>query len=796
MCLVEIEKFPKPAVACATDVMQDMVVHTDSDAIVKARRGVIEFLLLNHPLDCPTCDKGGECDLQDNVFKYGIDTSRQTFTRKRFVDEDTHTTFDDKRIGPEIIRNMNRCVTCFKCVRFNKEIAGEFDLGAYQRGADTVIDAPPGRQIANLYSGNVVEICPVGALTNTDWRYKVRVWLTKTADSISGYDSDGQNIKLWYDHRQIFRATSRRNDAVDEGWICDIARYGYQYVNAEDRLRAPLIKKQGKQVQATWEEAIDLIARRFKEIKDKKGSVCIAGLTGGNQSTETIYLFNKFFRRVLHSNSVDYRLDYIDLKDGEDAAAYNSLSAAPFVIADLAKADTIFIFASNFMKDHPIVNLWMRKAHRKNDARIFAANPVETKSADIAEDELIYGADTEAAFLAGLLHAVIDNKLYRDIDEGKAAEVKGMLNPASLNEAADICGIDAGRITALAKALAAAENPYIIAGEYLTATPHRHVLANGLYNLANLLGVEDGHAIIPASHANSAGAERVGLRPTVPEYLTGLLAEKWGEPLPEPPGGNTSKILKGALREEIDSIFIMGANPAARYPDGPFVNAALDKLDFLVVADLFETATTAKADVVLPLAGWSEQDGSFVNLEGRHQRFAKALPPRQAGIMRGVDIIRLIAEALDAPLDADDNELRRETEEVLGAWKRQPRDRNQYYPVRQPVAIEHDGYPYRLLTGNDLHHYGYLTEHCPSLMRFTSEAYLELSPRLAEKLGIDRDDLVRVESATGRVMLKAKISEFFEGEVVFIPNNFSATPVNDLVSRESGSWVKIEKLDE
>jgi NADH-quinone oxidoreductase subunit G len=796
MCLVEIEKFPKPAVACATDVMQDMVVHTDSETIVKARRGVIEFLLLNHPLDCPTCDKGGECDLQDNVFKYGIDTSRQTFTRKRVIDKDTHTTFDDKRIGPEIIRNMNRCVTCFKCVRFNKEIAGEYDLGAYQRGVDTVIDAPPGKQIANLYSGNVVEICPVGALTNTDWRYKVRVWLTKTADSISGYDADGQNIKLWYDHRQIFRATSRRNDAVDEGWICDIARYGYQYINAEDRLRTPLIKKQGKQVEATWEEAIDLIARRFKEIKDKKGSVCIAGLAGGNQSTETVYLFNKFFRNVLHSNSVDYRLDYIDLKDGEDAAAYNSLSAAPFVIADLAKADTVFVFASNFIKDHPIVNLWMRKAYRKNNARIFTANPVETKSADISEDELIYRPDTEAAFLAGLLHAVIDNKLYKDIDEGKAAEVRGMLTPASLNEAADICGIAADRITALARALADAKNPYIIAGEYLNATPHRHILANGLFDLANLLGVEDGHAVIPASHADSAGAERVGLRPDIPAHLADLLAQKWGAPLPEPPGNNTSKILKGALREEIDSIFILGANPAVRYPDGPFVNAALDKLDFLVVADLFETATTAKADVVLPLAGWSEQDGSFVNLEGRQQRFAKALPPRHAGIWRGVDIIRKIAEALEAPMEGDDNALRRETEDILAAWKRQPCDRNQYYPVRPPAAMEHEGYPYRLLTGNDLHHYGYLTEHCPSLLRFTSEAYLELSPRLAEKLHIAEGDLVRVESATGRAMLKAKFSDFFEGEVVFVPNNFSATPVNDLVSRESGGWVKIEKLDE
>jgi len=795
MCLVEIEKFPKPAVACATDVMPGMVVKTDTEEIIKARRGVLEFLLLNHPLDCPTCDKGGECDLQNNVYRHHIDQSRQTFTRKRVIDDKTKTTFDDKRIGPEIVRNMNRCVTCFKCVRFNKEIAGEFDLGAYQRGADTVIDAPPGQEIDNLYSGNVVEICPVGALTNTDWRYKVRVWNTETADSISSHDADGQNITLWHDHRRLFRATSRRNDDVDEGWICDIARYGYQYINAEDRLKVPLIKKRGKQVEATWDEAIGVIARQFKKIKDGKGSVCIAGLAGGNLATETIYLLNRFFRQTLRSNSVDYRLEYIDLKDGDEATAYEKLYTAPFVIADLERADAVFIVGSNFIKDHPIVNLRLRKAYRKNGARVFTANPLETKSADISQDELIYAADTDVAFLAALLHAVIDNRLYKNIDERKAAEVKGMLSPGSLSEAAGICGLEPDRIVRLAKSLAAAENLFILAGEFLKASPYRHRLANGLHNLANLLGVDDGKAAILAANANSVGADRVGFRPTVPGYLAELLKTTWGQTLPESPGGTTSQILKGSLEEEIDAIFVMGANPAMRYPDGPFVNAALDKLDFLVVADMFETATTEKADVVLPLAGWPEQNGSYVNLEGRYQRFERALPPPR-NARTGVRIIRQIAEAMEAPLDIDDEALRLQTREIVDAHPREPRDRHAFFIVKQPTLANHEDYPYRLFTGNDLHHYGYLSEHCPSLMRFCSEAYVEMSPNLADKLGVTDGTLVRIESPAGKLVLKTKLSEFFEGEALFVPNNFSATEVNGLVSRENGGWVKIEKLDE
>jgi NADH-quinone oxidoreductase chain G len=795
MCLVAIEKIPKPAVACATEVMPGMVVRTDTDEIIKARRGVLEFLLLNHPLDCPTCDKGGECDLQNNVFNYGIDKSRQTFTRMRVVDEQTKTTFDDKKIGPEIWRNMNRCVTCFKCVRFNKEIAGEFDLGAYQRGNHTVIDTPPGEQISNIYSGNVVEICPVGALTNTDWRYKVRVWKTSQADSISSHDSDGQNITLWYDRRKVWRATSRRNDDIDEGWICDITRYGYQYVNSPNRLLKPLVKKQGKQVETTWPEAIDLIARRFKEIKDNKGAVCIAGLAGGNESTETYYLFNRFFRQVLHSNSVDYRMEFIDLRDGEKAQAYNALFEAPFKIAELEKADTVLIFGSNLIKEHPVVNLWLRKANRKNNAKIFTANPVETKSADISIDELVYQPETETAFLIALQHAIIDQKFYKNIDESRAVEIKSKLNPGSLSEAAQICGIDAERIVNLAKALSNSTNLYLIAGDFLKALPRRYAPADAFHNLANLLGVADDKAIIMASQANAMGAHRVGLRPSLPPYLKEQLESKWDDTLPDSEGSNASRIFKGALEEEIDAVFVLGANPAMRYPDGPFVNAALDKLDFLVVADLFESATTQKADVVLPLAGWSEQVGSFVNLEGRYQQFDIALPAPD-GVKSGIEIVKDIARAVGSPIDVEDQKLETETRKIIDAWQRQPRDLNKFYEVRYVSPVPHEGFPYRLLLGNDLHHFGYLTEYCESLMRFTPEPYLEISPNLAEKLEIEEGSLVRIESDSGKLVLKAKISRFFEGEVLFIPNNFAATEVNSLITHENCGWVKIEKLDD
>jgi len=208
-----------------------------------------------------------------------------------------------------------------------------------------------------------------------------------------------------------------------------------------------------------------------------------------------------------------------------------------------------------------------------------------------------------------------------------------------------------------------------------------------------------------------------------------------------------------------------------RYPDGPFADTALDKLDFLVVADLFETATTAKADVVLPMAAWAEQSGSYVNLEGRYQWFDRALPP-QPGIKSGKDILRLVAAAMDTPLNGDDDTLRRETKEIVDAWRRVPRDGAVFLDVKQPALIKHDAFPYRLLVGNDLHHYGYLTEHCPSLLRFTPEAYLEMSPNLAGKLGLVEGGLVRIESPTGKLVLKVHLSEFFEGTWCSFPITF------------------------
>ncbi len=791
ICYVEIEKMPKLQVSCATEVMPGMVVNTESEKVKQGRKAVLEFILINHPLDCPTCDKGGECDLQDNTFAHGIDDSRFDFNKYRFI-RDRKSTFDDYRIGPEIIRNQNRCILCFKCVRANKEIFGEFDLGAYQRGNMTEIDAAPGQQVDSIYSGNLPEICPVGALTNTDWRYKVRVWKAQPVKSICSYCADGCNLTLWKNQNKIFRATSRRNDAIDEGWLCDIGRYGYQIANSENRLTTPLIKKGDKQVPATWDEAIGLIARKFKDIRDKKGGVCIGGLISPALDTASLYAFSKFFRTTLHSNNIDFRLDYKMLVE-KYGDLYSRLTAQKFTIADIEKSDLILVIGSNLIKEHPIVNLRVRKAITQKGALLYTVNPFATKSGDISADELIHLPGTLEALINGICLSIVEQKLApAGIDTSK---IKSILEPNSLGAASRASGISEDRINSLARALTAAKNVTIIAGELLTSSSHREILSAAISNLALLTNIyQKGQIGFLSKYSNSKGAERLGLLPHLHDDLIGKMKELWGF-YPENEGLAADRMILAAKKEEMDALFIIGSNPLWAYPDGQFIREGLAKLDFLVVADLFETETTEIADVVLPLSSWAEFDGEFINLEGTVQRFDQAIKPI-GGSLPGREFINKIAAEMDKPVYDSFEQLQSEFNTLLNlkAGEMPPLKLNE---VKYSDDKVDTNYPLTLFVADDLHHFGHLTQGSKSLSAFCSEPYVEISPAMGEKLRLTNGMMIRVESEVGKVILPIKISENLDNDIVLISRNFATSPVNILQMRKRRiDRVRLSRVEE
>lgn len=788
MCYVEIEKMPKLQVSCALEVMDGMVVYTDSDLVKRGRKAIIEFILMNHPLDCPTCDKGGECDLQDLTFAHGVDDSRFDFQKYRFKDGTEGSTFDDMRIGPEIILNRNRCILCYKCVRANKEAFGEYDLGAYERGNIMEIHPAPGRQVANPFSGNLVEICPVGALTNTDWRYKIRVWLTQTASSICPFTSSGTNTLLFKeDHQQkIFRTTSRPNDDIDDGWLPDVTRYGYQIATSPDRLQTPLIKKEGKQVPATWEEALEVINRRLNEIKDKKGRVCIGGIISPSLDNATLHSFSKLIRVTLGANNVDFRTQYRMLPKEPDNI-YDSMSARPFKIADIDDSDVILVFGSDLVKEHPNEYLRIRKACNFHNASVYSINPYRVKSADVARRELVHNVGTEEIVINGLCLAAIETGL------AEAGDLKGKVSPTTAEEAAALAGVNVEHLREVAAALANGRKVTVIAGELVSRSRDRVGISAALANLTRLLNLEGkGQVAILPQSANSYGAGRLGLLPQPSAEIKKVLTELWGA-WPEPEPLTTDGMLINMKKEEVNGCIALGCNPIMLYPDREFVRESLEKLDFLVVADLYETETTVLADVVLPLASWAEYDGYYVNLEGRVQRANRALKPRFQS-KPGYEIVELIAEQIGDELFESPEQRENEIKRLLEI-KNSPRLPNSYHEVR-PVEEEAESeFPIPLFVGDDPHHSGHLTEKANSLFNFCGEAYIEMSPDLAKRLDLKEGDSARVESKVGKIIVPVKVSPLIENDVVFIPRNFSSTTVTALIMRKKRTdRVKISKV--
>ncbi len=791
MCYVEIEKMPKLQVSCATEATDGMIVHTDTDTVKRGRRAVIEFLLINHPLDCPTCDKGGECDLQNLTFAHGYDDTRFDFLKRRRLDQDTHTTFDDKRIGPEIVLNRNRCILCFKCVRSNKEAFGEYDLGAYDRGNLTEIDAAPGQAVRNPFSGNLVEICPVGALTNTDWRYKIRVWLTKTARSIDPFTSSGANITFYKeDHKnRIFRVTSRRNDEIDDGWIPDVVRYGYQFVQSPDRLQSPLLKKNGKQVKATWEDALTYIGKRLGEINKSSGCVCIGGLASPGLDNSSLHSFNKFMRKIVGTNNIDFRTDYRALPPSADTP-YSTLAAQPFRIADIDTSDLIVVFGSDLLREHPNEYLRIRKAYNFSHPKIYSINSFAVKSADIADLELVYRPGTEESFLNGLCVAALEENLSSLPD---AANLRSKISPSNLSEASSLCGVASADLKTLVRALAAGKKITFIIGEQVSRSKDRDTIAAALCNLDRLLNISRrGQISILSMYANSVGAGKLGLLPSPNSTASATMTRLWKK-YPETAGFDTEAMFDQMTKGELDGLIVVGANPVTMYPDRAFAKSALEKLDFLVACDLFETETTALADVVLPLSSWAEYAGDYFNLEQRLQRTERAIRPLYES-RPAYEAIAAMSLAMGQKLFANDAERDAEIAALI-ASAGSPALPSTWLEAKQTNTDADPNYPVQLIVGDDPHHRGDLTEKSPSLASFCSDAYAEISSELAEKLDVQDGDAVRVESRVDKLIAPVRISQILEGEVVFVPRNFSATRVNALLSRKMRvDWVRLNKV--
>ena len=570
MCLVDVEKAPKPLPACATPVTQGMIVHTKNDKAIKAQKGVMEFLLINHPLDCPICDQGGECQLQDLAVGYGGGSSR--------YEEEKRVVFH-KDVGPLIsMQEMSRCIHCTRCVRFGQEVAGVMELGMSHRGEHAEIETFVGMSVDSELSGNMIDICPVGALTSKPFRYSARTWELSRRKSISPHDSTGANLMVQVKSNAVMRVLPLENEAVNECWIADRDRFSYEALNSSERLTSPMIKQGDRWTSVDWQTALEYIANGLKLIKADHGANSIGTLASPHSTVEELYLAGALMRG-LGSDNIDHRL-----RNAEFAPA-GSVRWLGTSIASLSELQRVLIVGSNLRKDHPLFAQRIRQAARKGCAVNVIVSSTELSSADAWALPV---ANTLLGEPAGWFSQLAEVA-------SAIAAANGAALPAGLS--AQTAGTSA---QAMAKSLLGGERKAVLLGN---AAAH-HAQAGSLLTLANWIAAQTGASVgYLTEAANTVGAQLAGAQP-------------------QAGGLNASQMLGGQLK----ALFLLNNEPELDSAAGAQAAVALTKTSMVVTLSPFK-ANMAFSDVLLPIAPFTETPGTFVNAEGRVQSFHAVVKP-------------------------------------------------------------------------------------------------------------------------------------------------------------------------
>jgi NADH-quinone oxidoreductase subunit G len=606
MCLVQVEKAPKPLPACATPAAEGMKAFTHSDPAIQAQKGVMEFLLINHPLDCPICDQGGECQLQDLAVGYGPSASRYTEAKRVVV---------NKNLGPLISTDMTRCIHCTRCVRFGQEVAGIMELGMAGRGEHSEILSFVGRTVDSELSGNVIDLCPVGALTSKPFRYSARAWELSRRRSVSAHDSLGSNLLVQTKQERVMRVLPIETESINEVWISDRDRFAYQGLNSEERLLRPLVKRAGEWHEADWPEALEAAAQGLRDVVARHGADGLGVLLAPELTLEELHLGTRLARGV-GSDNVDHRVRQSDFRAKTQGAPWLGLA-----IDDVSKLQSLLLVGSTLRKEQPLFAARLRQAAKKG----LALNVLH-----VAGDELLMPVANRSVVrpdaLAGELAAI-------------AAAVAQATGKSVGGAAAKAIG---DREKAVAASLVGRERSAILLGHYAQQHPDFAVLLAIAQEIGRITGATVG--VLPDG-ANAVGA-----------HLAGAL----------PRNGRDARAMIAAPRRGY-----VVAGVEAEHDMGPAAMAALAQSEFTVALSAYRNATTEHAHVILPIAAFTETGGTFVNMEGRVQSFNAVVKP-QGDSRPGWKVLRMLGALLDIPeFHAETLEaVRKQIAPDLQAWAR------------------------------------------------------------------------------------------------------------------------------
>jgi NADH-quinone oxidoreductase chain G len=629
MCLVEIERIPRLQTACTTPVADGMIVHTTTPQVAEARRAVLEFLLINHPLDCPVCDKGGECPLQDYTFAYGPGDSRFQEPKRRFP--------KPVPLSDHILLDRERCIMCFRCVRFQEEIAMDPCLTALDRGTWSEIGVAPGRKFDSIFSGNTIELCPVGALTSRHFRFKARPWDLISASSICNQCSVGCNVQIHVREDRVVRILARENPDVDDGWLCDIGRFNYEYLNADHRLKYPEMRANDQFKQVSWGQILLEIAVRLRSILEQHGPESIGILADPTLTNEELYVAQKF-ARALGTNNICHRLD--GFYPGENGLP----DVATASIADIARAKSIFLVGADLLAHQPVLDLWVKKAYRLG-AEVIYFGPDETDLSRLARHRVFIPKPSLGDAVLGVVKGLLET-FGADTHRAHPA-LEALLDRVQRVEwslAEKMSGASRTELMTVARALSAGPVA-VLYPRRLLAGPGGNVLAAGLMGLLVTAGILDqaGSGFYPLPEAaNEQGAIDMGV---TPNRLPGHVAldgagkrsfdEAWNCSIPTSAGLGGTAMLEAARKGSLRGLILLGSQwLSTQLTDPSFFSG----LDLLVTVASFPTALDPYSHFRLPLRTFAEKAGTYTNLEGRIQKAEPALVPKGEAL-DGVEIL-------------------------------------------------------------------------------------------------------------------------------------------------------------
>ncbi|MEK6635950.1 MAG: molybdopterin-dependent oxidoreductase [Planctomycetota bacterium] len=829
LCMVEVtERRTGHRFACAHPVSEGMIVKVNTPKVIRYRKSVMEYLLAHHPLDCPTCDKSGECGLQDITHELNLSPGRFKTVR-----------MDAPMIrnNPLLELNRNRCILCGRCVSACKEIEGYGAIDFQNRGIKTVIGTAFDRPLECSFCGGCVAVCPTGAWQDRTLGFKGRPWEFKNTPTICPYCAVGCTVvlntkatplRIEQGIETVRRVTSDDYLGINEGNLCIKGRFGHEFIHSPERIKTPLIRKNGELYPTSWDEAIEYVSKRFRQIINEHGGKAIGGIGSEKCTNEENYLFQKFCRSVLGTNNID---NLANIKSPFlNGLIYESIinGIASTSLKDIENANTIFFIGADVTEAHPVVGSMARKAIRLNNANLIVANVrnILFNSTAKTNIRLRYTLGSQFTLINALIKAIIDENLV-DIKNIETMtknfnELRSSLDKFGLENASKSTGVTKETIRNASLTLTKPGNCCIICGKDIEEDPLGKETIKALMNLCALINAnhsaETSNArislLFARSHNNSQGVNDMGVVPgffpgyidindaSYREKIERLWNTKLSDDILKKESLNVSDL---ALNNKLKAIYVMGENPIVNYPNGKEVREAFKKVEFVVVQDTFLTETAQLADVILPTATFAEKEGTFTNMGMVVQRLNNAIQPvenarpdwqiicdlaKKMGqhypYTSPQDILSEIETIVPIYSGINYNRIKKKGFHWASSLTNKNKSAKYTFSVIQPVPLhikKSKDFPFTLLTGASLNHQGTFSRHSKSLMTVAPECFVEINNKDAQGINIHNGDMVIIESIQNKMLLKAKISDKLPEGMVFVSEDYEWVPINLLRDR-------------